>query len=398
MQQQSVEQQQASPAYAWYVVILLTCAYILSYLDRWVMSLLVELIKADLELTDSQMGLLLGFAFALFYATMGIPLGWLADRFSRRNIVAIGITIWCAATAAAGLSRNFAQLFVTRMLVGVGEATLSPCALGMITDYFPPKSRGRAIAFYTGAVSIGSGIAYLVGGQIIQWAEVQDSLSLPFFGEIRPWQVVFLAVGAPGLLIAALMFTVREPMRTGTAATAEMGAGNVGFPTAFRYLIKRWRSFGGVFLCMSCITILAYSHAWLPAYFSRTWEWDIPKFSVYNGIGLIIVGPLSVNFGGWLADRLQTRGRSDGPVIVVILGRLDHGDIQRHFPADALGHFQFRRLPHHHRRGSHGYSLRAVSHSRYRAWTNSQPGHRPVLPGYQHDWRDYRPAVRSFYH
>ena len=320
MQQQSVEQQQASPAYAWYVVVLLTCAYILSYLDRWVMSLLVELIKADLELTDSQMGLLLGFAFALFYATMGIPLGWLADRFSRRNIVAIGITVWCAATAAAGLSRNFTQLFVTRMLVGVGEATLSPCALGIITDYFPPNSRGRAIAFYTGAVSIGSGIAYLVGGQIIQWAEVQDSLSLPFFGEIRPWQVVFLAVGAPGLIIAALMFTVREPKRTGTAATAEMGAGKVGFPTAFRYLIKRWRSFGGVFLCMSCITILAYSHAWLPAYFSRTWEWDIPKFSVYNGIGLIIVGPLSVNFGGWLADRLQSRGRSDGPVIVVIMG------------------------------------------------------------------------------
>jgi len=314
------ERGQASPAYAWYVVVLLTCAYILSYLDRWVMSLLVELIKSDLQLTDSQMGLLLGFAFALFYATMGIPLGWLADRYSRRNLVAIGITVWCAATAAAGLARNYAQLFVTRMLVGVGEATLSPCALSIITDYFPPKSRGRAIAFYTGAVSIGSGIAYLVGGQIIQWAQVQDSLALPVIGEIRPWQVVFLAVGLPGLVIAALMFTVREPRRTGTAATAGMAAGNVGFPTAFRYLITRWKSFGGVFLCMSCITILAYSHAWLPAYFSRTWQWDIPQFSLYNGIGLIVVGPISVNFGGWLADKLQQRGYTDGPVLVVIMG------------------------------------------------------------------------------
>lgn len=316
----AIARQQDRPVYAWYVVVLLTLAYILSYLDRWVLSLLVELIKADLDLSDTQMGLLLGFAFALFYATMGIPIGWLADRFSRRNIVAIGITIWCGATTAAGLATNYAQLFVTRVLVGVGEATLSPCAVSLITDYFKPESRGRAIAFYTSAVSIGSGIAYLVGGQIIQWADAQQSLALPFIGEIRPWQVVFLAVGIPGLLVAALMMTVREPVRTGTTATAEMAGGNIGFPTAFRYLIKRWRSFGGVFLCMSCITILAYSHAWLPAYFSRTWQWDIPKFSVYNGIGLLIVGPISVNFGGWLADQLRIRGRTDGAVIVVIIG------------------------------------------------------------------------------
>ncbi|MDJ0928916.1 MAG: MFS transporter [Gammaproteobacteria bacterium] len=312
--------QYARSGYAWYVVILLTIAYILSYLDRWVMSLLVELIKADLDLTDTQMGLLLGFAFALFYATMGIPIGWLADRYNRRTIIAIGITLWSAATAAAGLARNYAQLFTTRMLVGVGEATLSPCALSLITDYFPPKSRGRAIAFYTGAVSIGSGIAYLVGGQIIQWAEAQDSLSLPVVGEIRPWQVVFIIVGLPGLLIAALMATVREPKRTGTAATAEMAAEKVGFPTAFRYLTRRWKSFFGVYLAMSMVTIMAYSHAWLPAYFSRTWDWDIPKFSLYNGLALLITGPLSVNFGGWLADRLVTRGRADGPVLVVLAG------------------------------------------------------------------------------
>ncbi len=322
MEKTSVQEQQsfASPAYAWYVVVLLTLAYILSYLDRWVMSLLVELIKEDLSLSDTQMGLLLGFAFALFYATMGIPIGWLADRFSRRNIVVIGVSIWCMATAAAGLARNYAQLFVTRILVGVGEATLSPCALSLITDYFPPRSRGRAIAFYTGAVSIGSGIAYLVGGQIIQWAADQSSLVLPMVGEVRPWQVVFIAVGLPGILIAALLLTVREPRRTGTEATAEIAGGNIGFPTALKYLLKRWRSFGGIFGCMSGITIMAYSHAWLPAYFSRTWDWDIPQFSVYNGVGLLLVGPASVNFGGWLADRLQARGHSDGAVMVLLMG------------------------------------------------------------------------------
>ena len=314
------EHQYPRTGYAWYVVILLTMAYILSYLDRWVLSLLVELIKADLGLTDTQMGLLLGPAFALFYAIMGIPLGWMADRYSRRTLIGIGITLWCAATAAAGLARSFAHLAVTRVLVGVGEATLSPCALSLITDYFAPGKRGRAIAFYTGAVSIGSGIAYLVGGQIIQWAAQRPELSWPLIGQVRPWQVVFLLVGLPGLLIAALMFTVREPQRTGTAVTAEITAKQAGFLTALRYLRRRLSSFGGIFGCMSVITVLAYSHAWLPAYFSRTWDWDIPKFSVYNGVGLLIVGPLSVNFGGWLADRLRNRGHPDGPVIVLMIG------------------------------------------------------------------------------
>jgi MFS family permease len=266
------------------------------------------------------MSLLLGLAFAIFYAFMGIPLGWLADRFSRRTIIGVGITLWCAATAAAGLARNFTQLFVTRMLVGVGEASLIPCALSLITDYFAPGSRGRAIAFYTGAVSIGSGIAYLVGGQIIQWAERQPDLVWPLIGEVQPWQVVFLLVGLPGLLLAALMFTVREPARTGTIVTTEMQSEKVGFPTALRYLARRMGSFGGIFGCMSVVTVLAYSHAWLPAYFSRTWGWDIPKFSVYNGLGLLIVGPLSVNFGGWLSDWLRHRGKTDGPVIVLLLG------------------------------------------------------------------------------
>jgi MFS family permease len=316
----STEHRYPNTGYAWYVVVLLTLAYILSYLDRWVLSLLVELIKADLGLTDTQMGLLLGPAFALFYAVMGIPLGWLADRFSRRTLIGIGITLWCAATAAAGLARNFLQLGVSRMLVGVGEATLSPCALSLITDYFAPGRRGRAIAFYTSAVSIGSGIAYLVGGQIIQWAAQRAELVWPLIGEVRPWQVVFLLVGLPGLVIAALMFTVQEPVRTGTGRTREMTSQHVGFPTALRYLRRRVGSFGGIFGCMSVITILAYSHGWLPAYFSRTWGWDIPKFSVYNGIGLLIVGPLSVNFGGWLADWLRNRGKPDGPVIVLMLG------------------------------------------------------------------------------
>lgn len=316
----TAEHRYPNPGYAWYVVILLTLAYILSYLDRQVLSLLTELIKADLGLSDTQMGLLLGPAFALFYACMGIPLGWMADRYSRRTIIGVGITLWCAATAAAGLARNFVQLGITRFLVGIGEAALGPSALSLITDYFAPGQRGRAIAFYTGAVSIGSGIAYLVGGQIIQWATGQPELHWPVIGEVQPWQVVFLVVGLPGLIVAALMFTVREPERTGTAITEEIAGKRAGFITALRYLMRRMKSFGGIFGCMSVITVMAYTHFWLPAYFKRTWGWDEPKFALYNGIGLLIIGPLSVNSGGWLSDRLRNRGRIDGPVIVLLLG------------------------------------------------------------------------------
>jgi MFS family permease len=309
-----------NPRYAWYVVVLLTLAYILSYLDRQVLSLLTELVKADLGLSDTQMGLLLGPFFALFYACMGIPLGWMADRYNRRTIIGVGVALWCAATAAAGLAKNFGQLAVTRFAVGIGEAALGPSALSLITDYFAPGKRGRAIAFYTGAVSIGSGIAYLLGGQIIQWATRQPELIWPIIGEVKPWQVVFLVVGLPGLVISALMFTVREPERTGTAVTSEMGSKRVGFVTAFRYLLRRIKSFGGIFGCMSVITVLAYTHFWLPPYFQRTWGWDVPTFALYNGIGLLIVGPISVNFGGWLSDWLRNRGKEDGPVIVLLIG------------------------------------------------------------------------------
>jgi MFS family permease len=320
-QARAVQEEHEYPAagYAWFVVFLLFCAYILSYLDRQLLALLVEPIKQDLDLSDTQMGLLLGPAFALFYATMGLPLGWLADRYSRRTIVGIGITVWCAATAAAGLARSYMHLFVTRVLVGVGEASLSPCALSLITDYFPPNRRSRAIAFYTGAVSIGAGIAYLIGGKIIQWARPME---MPIVGMVNPWQVVFLVVGLPGLLIALLMSTVREPKRTGTAATAEITGEQAGLPTTFRYLLRRWRSFGSIFGCMSLITVLAYTHFWMPAFFSRTWEWDIPKFGFYNGVALLILGPTSVNTGGWIADWLTNRGRPDGPVIVLLSGTL----------------------------------------------------------------------------
>ena len=174
-------EQYASNRRAWYAVVVLTAAYIVSFLDRQLLALVVEDVKADLVLTDTQVSLLLGFAFALFYTTMGIPIGRLADKKSRKTIIGIGITCWCIMTAACGLAQNYTQLFLARVGVGVGEASLSPSSLSMISDYFPLEKRGRAMGFFNMGVSVGSGIALIVGGQIIAYVAGSPQIVLPFF-------------------------------------------------------------------------------------------------------------------------------------------------------------------------------------------------------------------------
>ena len=151
------EQGYPAPRAAWGMVALLTLAYLFSYIDRTVLGLLVQPIKADFALSDAQIGLLLGPAFAVFYATMGLPLGWLVDRKSRTRLIAAGVVIWSLATAASGLARSFTQLFLVRMTVGVGEAVLSPAAFSIIGDSFPPERRARPIAAYSMAITLGSG-------------------------------------------------------------------------------------------------------------------------------------------------------------------------------------------------------------------------------------------------
>ena len=199
---------------AWYAVVILTIAYVVSFLDRQLLSLVVPLVKRDLLLTDTQVSLLLGLAFALFYTTMGIPIGRLADKKSRRAIIAAGISFWCLMTAACGLAKNYTQLFLARVGVGVGEATLSPSSLSMIGDYFPKEKRGKALGLFNIGVSVGSGIAFIIGGQIIAYVASRDNLILPIIGEIYPWQALFIMVGLPGLIVAALMMTVKEPERS----------------------------------------------------------------------------------------------------------------------------------------------------------------------------------------
>jgi len=310
-------------AQGWYVVVILTLAYVVSFLDRQILALLVEPIKHDLEISDFQMSLLLGLAFAIFYTFLGIPIGRMADRYSRRAIIAIGISLWCLMTAASGLARNYTQLFLARVGVGVGEASLSPSALSLISDYFPRETRGQAISFYMMGVSVGAGIAMVIGGQVIAFAK---PITLPFIGDLYAWQTVFLIVGLPGFLVAALMATVKEPKRIGKirmeTQSGEMTE-EIPFSTVAKFLLERWRTYGSLFIGMSVVTILGYSYFfWIPTMFVRTWQWTIPEVSFVYGLLMLVFGPLGVNFGGWLADTLYKRGYKNGHALVTFYGAL----------------------------------------------------------------------------
>ncbi len=307
-----------NPAYAWYTVVLLTLAYVLSFVDRYMLGLLVEPIKADLGLSDTQIGLVLGPAFAIFYTTMGLPLGWLADRARRNWIVGVGVLLWSAATATCGLARNFGQLFLARVGVGVGEATLSPCALSMIADSFPEERRGKPVAFYSAALSVGGGLASLAGASVLTWSKTRPDLSLPGFGALAAWQFAFLVVAVAGIPLALLMLTLREPARRNALGLA--GDAPAGFRVAFAHVKARLPAFGGLASMVCVMTIVAYSQGWLPAMFQRTWGWPAERYALWNGIVLLVLGPTTVNGAGWLSDRLYARGHRDAPLLLVLAG------------------------------------------------------------------------------
>lgn len=211
--------------YSWYVLGVLVVVYILNFIDRQILSILAVDVKADLGLSDSQLGFLGGAAFATFYALFGVPLGRLADRWHRVRLLTIGLALWSLMTAASGLARNFATLSLARIGVGIGEATASPTAYSLISDYFPKRRRATALAIYSSGLYLGGGVSLLIGATISKaWdAAYPDGGSFGFAG----WQVAFLAVGIPGLLVAAWVASLREPQRETHAPAA--GAPISGF-------------------------------------------------------------------------------------------------------------------------------------------------------------------------
>jgi MFS family permease len=304
-----------SMAYAWYVVAVLMVAYVFSFIDRQILNLLVGPIRADLGISDTQMSLLMGFSFALFYTICGIPIGRLADSKSRRTLIAVGIFFWSLMTAACGTAKSYWQFFLYRMGVGVGEATLSPSAYSLIADYFPKESRATAISVYSMGIYIGSGLAFLLGGLVIQFAG-QDDVTLPLVGATRPWQLIFFILGIAGILFTFAMYTVREPARQGlSGATAGVPLG-----TVFAYMKQNRRAV----LChnfgFALMAFTAYgAAAWIPTFFVRHHGWTAAEIGMAYGTVIMIFGTFGIVAGGRLSDWLARRGHEDANMRVGLL-------------------------------------------------------------------------------
>lgn len=307
-----------APATAWRLTLLLTVAYIVSFLDRFVISLLIEPIKASMALSDFQIGLLLGPAFAIFYLTLGIPIGWLADRSARRPLIAAGIALWSLMTALCGLARSFWPLFLARIGVGVGEAVLAPCAVPMIGDAFPPERRARPISVYMSGSFLGSAASFLLGGLLVGLVERYAPLTLPVVGRLEAWQLVFIIVGLPGVLLAALMYTVPEPPRRAFPPGPE-GKGELA---AVPYMRQHWRAYGALLAGMAGVFAMGSLAQWNVALFQRNWGWGIAETGVATGLLILCSAVPGTAVSGWLTTLLQRRGRVDAPLRVVTLGLL----------------------------------------------------------------------------
>jgi MFS family permease len=302
-----------SPGRAWYAVGVLTLIYVFSFIDRQILNLLVRPIRRDLGISDTEMSLLMGFSFAVFYTFFGILMGRLADSRSRRGLIAAGCILWSALTAGCGLARNYTQMLLLRMGVGVGEASLSPAAYSLITDYFPPHRLATAISVYSMGIYLGTGLAYLLGGAVISFATAQELWNLPVVGATRPWQVIFFLVGLPGIALAALLATVPEPVRA-----ARKGAAS--FAEFWGY-VKLNRA---TFLCHNFgFALLSFSSyataAWLPTFFTRHHGWEASTIGVWFGAIIMVFGTAGIVAGGWLADWLRARGRRDAVMLVGML-------------------------------------------------------------------------------
>lgn len=306
----------------WFAVGVLLAAYAVSFLDRQILTLLVQPIKLDLGITDTEIGVLQGPAFGLFYATMGLPLGWLADRIHRVRLMAVAIVFWSAMTFASGFASEYWQLLLCRFGVGFGEAALVPAAVSLLADLFEPQRRALPVAVFTAGLAVGSGLSLILGGSFIAFAE-SGATALPVIGEWfvgrEPWQVVFMLAGLAGGPIALLVLLLHEPRAAthGSAQTTEWRS----LSAAWCHLVRQ-RAFMVPMLASMCAlyVISTAVSAWLPSVFIRDHGWT--PVQVGQWLGPVILGcALLGNFiAGLVSQALAARGIADAVLRTIFAG------------------------------------------------------------------------------
>jgi len=293
----------------WITVAILFLLYILSLTDRNIMALMVGPIKEDLGLSDFQISLLQGPAFALLFCLCAIPLGMALDRFSRRVVLYISVTIWSLAAASCGLAGSFAALALARAGVGAGESGFGTGSYSIVGDSFPPQRVSLAMSVFIMGGVMGAGIVFLVGGPIVSAVMKAGPSAWPLFGLLQPWQKVFLLTGAPGLLLAFLVFAFREPPRRKVAAST------AGYGEAWAFMRLHKPLFVANFIGFG----LAYAvtigfQLWTPSYLARVHGWEPARIGVVIGIAQIAAAAL-MPLHGQIVDTLYRRGRSDAHLL-----------------------------------------------------------------------------------
>jgi MFS family permease len=310
---------------AWYSVSVLMLMYIFSFIDRTTISLIVEPMKRDLQISDTQIGMLQGLAFALLYTFLGLPIARLSDRYSRRGIIAAGVFIWSIMATLCGLARTAMQLFIARIGVGIGEAALSPAAYSIITDSFPRSKLGSAFGVYNIGITIGAGVAFLVGGIVVAAvSHAGATYTLPLLGEVRAWQMVFIVTGAPGIVLPLLLLTFREPARRGILRSAPAApTAALPRPPLREVLGYVWlnRNFYCLhFVALALLALCGYAvAAWLPTAIVRAYGVSAGQVGKVLGVSTILMNSTGMLLAGLLCDRLTRKGHKDAPIIVALI-------------------------------------------------------------------------------
>jgi len=316
------ESNRPRPLVGWTIVASLTFAYAVSFLDRTVLVLLLDPIKADLGLSDAQLGLLHGFGFVMFYVLLGVPIGRWVDRSRRGRIVALGALVWTAMTACCGLARNYTTLFAARLGVGAGEATLGPAAFSLIGDAVAPEQQPRALTVYSTGIYIGQGLALVAGGWLLARMERTGGISMPVFGQLEVWQSVFMIAAVPGLLVAFAMWLLPEPERNGVRRKEQGPAGRTRSVPLDEIAAWIWGNrlvYAGLIVGFSLIILVGFGvGTWVPTMFMRTHGLTPQAVGTAFGMITIVFGMAGALTAGQLSSLLMSRGYGDAPLRIAI--------------------------------------------------------------------------------
>jgi MFS family permease len=302
-------------AYKWYVAGVLCLAHMVAMVDRFVMVLVSEPVRAALHLTDTQLGLLQGTGFSLLYCGFAIPLGAIADATNRRNLILFGLAVWSVATIMAATASSFAGLFAARILVGMGEACLIPAGMSLLATYFAPATLARGTAVFGMGANFGLGLAFLGGGIVLAALQAAGGLPVPGLGRVQPWQGVFLLAGLLALPVLVLLCWLREPPR------ARCNGGIAAAHAGLSYLLGNLKGYAP-FLGLAAMTaVTGYTlNSWSSSLFVRVHGMTAAGAGQMIGLVGLLAGPLGTIGGGIVLDRLRARGVAGAPLLVMAGG------------------------------------------------------------------------------